>query len=95
MVIGILTVEIEIPQAFSLKEKRGVLNRIRDRVRNKFNAAVAEVGSHEVWNLSEIGVAVVSTEQKHANQMLSKIAGCIENLHDFVVVDYSMEFIHV
>ena len=73
MVIGVLTLDFSIDGAFSLKEKRMTVNRIRDRVRNKFNVAVAEVDDHELWNRACIAVVAVSTEQKHVNQMLSRV----------------------
>jgi len=93
MIIGILTLEVDIDGAFSLKEKRMTVNRIRDRVRSKFNVAVAEVGDNEVWNHACIGIAAVSNDQRHANQMLSNVVTFVETIRDCVLEDYSMEFI--
>ena len=93
MIVGILTVELDIPDAYSLKEKRMVLNRVRDRLRQRFNVAVAEVGENDVWNVATIGVVTVSNEQRHANQMLSKVAEFLETVRDCEVADVSMEFI--
>ena len=93
MVIGVLTLELEIPGAFSLKEKRMVLNRVRDRVRQKFNVAVAEVGDNDVWNHACVGVVTVSNEQRFANQVLSKVAELVATIHDCVVEDVSIAFI--
>lgn len=95
MIIGVLSIEIEIPHANSLKEKRAVLNRIKSRVSNKYNVSIAEIGDHDIWNYTELGISCVSNDQKHANSMLSKVAAFIETLHDFIVVDISMEFLHV
>ncbi|HCN07602.1 MAG TPA: DUF503 domain-containing protein, partial [Lentisphaeria bacterium] len=50
MVLGILTVELDIEHAMSLKDKRAVLNSVRDRVRKKFNVSIAEIEGHDVWN---------------------------------------------
>ncbi len=56
MIVGVLTLEIDIESAYSLKDKRAVLNRIRDRVRSTFNVAIAEVDENEVWNHACLGV---------------------------------------
>lgn len=93
MVIGVLTVELEIPEAFSLKEKRMVLNRVRDQVRQKFNVAVAEVDENDVWNRAVLGIVTVSNEQVHCNQVLSKVMDLIETIRGLRVEDFATEFI--
>ena len=95
MVVGVCRIIIELPEGMSLKEKRGPLRSIITRVRSTFNAAVAEVGAQDAWQEAVLGVAVVSAEQRHANEMLSKVVAFIEdNLREGVVADYEMEFIH-
>lgn len=93
MIIGVLTVDISIDGAFSLKEKRMVLRSIRDRVRHKFNVSLAEVDGHDVWNYSRLGVAVVANQQKHANQVLSKVAELLETIRGCTVEDVDIEFL--
>ena len=93
MVIGVLTLELELPGAFSLKEKRMVLNRIRDRVRQKFNVAIAEVDENEVWNRAVLGVVTISNEQAFANKVLSQTVNLVEEIRDCRVEDITMEFI--
>ena len=93
MIVGILTLEIGIEGAFSLKEKRMTVNRIRDRVRAKFNVAVAEVDDNEIWNHACIGIAAVSNDQRHVNEMLSKVVDFVETIRDCVLEDYEMEFV--
>ncbi|OPZ23576.1 MAG: hypothetical protein BWZ02_03167 [Lentisphaerae bacterium ADurb.BinA184] len=93
MIVGILTLELDIPQAYSLKDKRMVLNRVRDRLRQKFNVAVAEVGENDVWNAATVGVVTVSNEQRHANRMLSTVVAYVETLRDCTVADVAMEFL--
>lgn len=94
MVLGVLSAEIEIPHAESLKDKRRVLNRVKERLRS-FNVSVAEVGANDVWNYAEIGVAAVSNDARHANQTLSSVSKCLQEGYGFVLVDFSTEFIHV
>lgn len=92
MVVGIMRLELELPGCFNLKEKRRVLNRVRDRVHARFHAAIAETDRQEIWNAAELGVAVVSNETRHANEMLSKILAYIESCADLIVQDVTMEF---
>ena len=94
MVVGILRLELELPGCFNLKQKRRVLNRIRDRVRQRFHAAVAETDRQDIWNAAEVGVAVVSNEQRHANEMLSHILAYVEANTEAQVIDATMEFWH-
>ena len=93
MIIGVLTVDLDIPGAYSLKEKRMVLNRIRDRVRNKFNVSIAEVADQDIWNHGCLAVVTVSNQQQHCNRVLSKVLELIETLPDSDIEDVTMEFI--
>jgi uncharacterized protein YlxP (DUF503 family) len=94
MILGILTVDLDIDHARSLKDKRAVLNRVKDRVRNKFNVSIAEIEGNEVWNYACLGVVVVSNEQRFANQVLSKVVDLIDEIRDCELGEHSMEFIH-
>ncbi len=93
MIIGVLTLDLDIPASNSLKEKRMVVNRVRDRVRAKFNVAIAEVDENEVWNRAVLGVVTVSNEQVHCNQVLDKVVDLVETIRDCNLEDYSMEFL--
>lgn len=93
MIIGALTLDLDLPDACSLKDKRAVLNRVRDRIRRKFNVAVAEVEENEVWNRAVVAVVAVSNQQRFCNQVLSKVAEFTQTLPDCIVEDFSMEFI--
>jgi uncharacterized protein YlxP (DUF503 family) len=96
MVVGVCRIVIDLPESFSLKEKRGPLRSIIGRVRSTFNAAVAEVGEQDAWQSAVLGVAVVSGDSRHANEMLSKIVAFVEeNLSEGVLADYEIELMHV
>ena len=62
-----------IPHAVSLKNKRHVCRSLLDKTRQRFNAAIAEVGTQDIHQTLTIGVAVVSGETAHAQNMLDKI----------------------
>jgi hypothetical protein len=94
MVIGACTVEVDLPGVRSLKEKRGILKSLIAQIQKKFNASVGEVGLHDVWQSATIGIAVVSTTQNHAEEMLDHIGQWIEeNRPDIYVVEQSIETI--
>ena len=95
MQIGIMTVELEIAHAMSLKDKRAVLNRIKDRVRAKFNVSIAEIADHDVWNAAVLGIAIVSNDQKYCNQVLSKVEEHIEAIRDCEIEGVSTDFLRV
>ena len=56
MPVGLLTLEIHISEAQSLKDKRHVLRSLKDRLRAHFNVAVSELDHQEVWQRSRVGV---------------------------------------
>ena len=95
MQIGILSVEIEIAHAESLKDKRAILNRIKDRVRAKFNVSIAEIDNHDVWNYASLGIAIVSNDQQYCNKVLSKVEDLIVSIRDCEVEDVSTSFVNV
>lgn len=77
-----LRVELRIPAARSLKTKRSVLRPLIEGLRRLGSFSVAEVDSHDVWQRSVIGVAVVAPDQAHMERLLGDIRryldGCID-----------------
>src|SRR5262245_60697040 len=80
MVVGICRVTIMVPESHSLKEKRMVLRRVKDRVLNKFHCAIAEVGDQDDWQSAALGFAVVSNDHGFTQSMVQKILNFIEEL---------------
>ncbi len=72
MPVGLLTLELHIPDAQSLKDKRQVLRSLKDKLRRQFNVAVAELDHHDAWQRSVVGVVTLSNEEKHVNEVLQK-----------------------
>jgi len=68
--IGLLTLELHLQYAHSLKEKRMVLNRLRDRLRQKFNVAVAELEYQDLWQRALLGVVSISSSEQNLRQVL-------------------------
>ncbi|MTI85009.1 MAG: DUF503 domain-containing protein [Firmicutes bacterium] len=93
MVIGVLTVEIMIGEASSLKGKRRVLKSLLDRLKSKYNISVAEVGKQDSWQLSTIGITTVSNESSHVHKVLSTVIHFIEFHGGVELIDYSTELL--
>jgi uncharacterized protein YlxP (DUF503 family) len=87
LVVGTCRVSLHIPDSGSLKAKRFVLRRLKDRVRNKFNVSVAEVDDFDLWQRATIGIAVVANEGHFANQVISNVIGLIESNGSINVID--------
>ena len=66
-------ISLVIDQSHSLKEKRMVLRRIRDRVRERLHVNVNEVGEHDNWQRAELGTAVVSSDRSKALDLIDEV----------------------
>jgi hypothetical protein len=71
--IGVLTLELRIEQAHSLKEKRHVVKSLKDRLRGKFNVSVAEIDDMDLHNSAVIAAAVVSPSRPFAEKVLQSV----------------------
>jgi uncharacterized protein len=92
MVIALLSVELHLHGAQSLKDKRMVLRRIKDRLA-KFNCAVAEVEHHDLWQRAGLGIVTISTAQAHAERELAAVADEIERLEPGAITRTGIEFL--
>lgn len=68
--IGVLTLELKIDHAHSLKDKRHVVKSLKEKLRSRFNVAVAEIDYQDVWNRSVIAAVTVSPDRSRAEQVL-------------------------
>ena len=93
MTIGILTVDIFIPDALSLKEKRRALSSLKARLRRTFNISVAEIGHHGKWQRATLAVASVSVDKKQAGSQLNKIIDFIDKSGRVQLLDCRMELL--
>ena len=91
MRVGLLQVEIMLSDGNSLKDKRRVLKRLKDRARKDFNASIAEVGHADKWRRSTLGIAVVSNGKKHLSAYLDNIVNSIRADRRITIVDYITE----
>jgi uncharacterized protein len=71
--IGVMTLEVRIEHAHSLKDKRHVVRSLKDRLRNKFNVAVAEIDYQDLWQHALVAAVTVSGDRGFAEQTLQGV----------------------
>jgi len=71
--IGVLTLEIRLLNAHSLKEKRHIVKSLQDRLRHKFNVAVAEIDYQDLWQRALVAAVTVSSDHGHAEKVLQSV----------------------
>ena len=91
MIIGYLCLELDILEAFSLKDKRRVLKSLKERIKNKFNVSISEIGDKEIWNRSLIAIATVSDNSSYVDKQLSEVINFIENIHSVSIMKIEQE----
>jgi uncharacterized protein len=79
MFVGSLKVQLFIPASRSLKDRRAVLNSLKERVRSRCNASVAEVDGEDLWQRATLAVAIVGGEHSHVAAQLDAAARLLES----------------
>ena len=91
MVVGVLRLTLYIHGAASLKDKRQVLRKVVDRLRARFNVAVAEVGDQDIWQTAIIGVCAVANDHSFVNEVLDKVVRDTGQIADIVKREMEIE----
>ena len=94
MVVGVCHLDLLIRENDSLKQKRRILKKIIERVKNKFNVSIAEVGNHDLWQSSQVGFCVVGNDKRFINSSLDKIIRFIEDLNSAEIVKSEIELLN-
>lgn len=80
MRVALAKIELHLPSCHSLKEKRHILRKIKDRIMSRFKVSVHEVHHQDKWQRAQLGLAVVSNDARLAqsiiDQVLHEISGC-------------------
>ena len=94
MHIGYCQLMLHLPDTQSLKGKRQVARSVTTKIRSQFNVAVAEVADNDLWQRLTLGVCCLSNDNRHANEILSKVVSFVETSRDdFELLDYEIEII--
>jgi uncharacterized protein YlxP (DUF503 family) len=95
MVVGFGIITFRLHECRSLKGKRKVIKSIISRLRNNFNASVAEVGSNDVYQRAEIGFSMVGNNKSVINSKIDKIVNLADDLGLAEIIDTEMEIMHI
>lgn len=96
MIVGAGLIEIRVHGSRSLKQKRGVVRSIAQRLRNRFNVSVAEVGGQDTWQRAVLGIAVAGSDRTRLRDVLRRALDYVEDLGlaeviatDVAILDFS------
>ena len=95
MFVGVLRLTFHIPSARSLKDKRRVVLKFRDRVRARFDVSIAEVGAQDLHQRAVFGVSVVSGDASVCDSVLEQVAQAAETAADAVLTDRATEIVTI
>ena len=91
--IGVITFELRIDDAQSLKDKRHYVKGLKDRLRTKFNVAVAEIDAQDSWQRGVVACVTVSPDQKYAEQLLQAVEREAASLLGGILIDATVEWL--
>ncbi len=91
---GICKVKIHLLESRSLKDKRRIVKSIISRLRNQYNISIAEVDDQDLWQMVSLGIACVSNQNQHVDEILSRVLGFItSNYPELEIVEQEMEIL--
>jgi len=91
--IGVITFELRMDDAHSLKDKRHYVRGLKDRLRNKFNVAVAEIDAQDSWQRGVVACVTVSSDQKYAEQLLQAVEREAASILGGILVSATVEWL--
>ena len=95
MIVGAAVVELHVHGSQSLKEKRGVVRSVVQRLRNRFNVSVAEIGGQDTWQRAVLGIAATGNDRSYVRGQLGKALEFVEDLHLAEVTNSDVELLEL
>lgn len=93
MATGILKVDLFMSDSDSLKARRRILKSIEDRTRARFNVSISEIGEGTPWQRATLGIACVTRNRRHADEVFSRIINLIEGNGSVEIINQEVEFL--
>lgn len=93
MIIGILEMILYLPESHSLKDKRQVVKSVKDKVRNRFNVAIAETDDLDLWQKARLGICTLGNDRRQVNGRLDQVINFIERLQVATDIDSQIELL--
>jgi uncharacterized protein len=91
--IGVLTMELHMPDAQSLKDKRHWVMGLKERLRNRHNVAVAEIDFQDVWKRGVVAAVTVSNSRAHCEQMLEAVERTAADFLGPLLADVNFDYL--
>ena len=88
MLVSVVTVEIFLPEARSLKDKRRIVKSLKDKIYSRFRVSIAETRNHDLRQISELGIAAVAPDPGHLEELMASIRVIFERRHDLIVTSW-------
>jgi len=86
-----MTIQVSVFEAMTLKDKRRIIKSLKDRIRNKYNVSIAEVGHNDSIRTAILGVALVANKSRFVNSALDEIVNFVRSIPQLTLVDYNIE----
>ncbi|MBI4466151.1 MAG: DUF503 domain-containing protein [Acidobacteria bacterium] len=93
MVVGLLTLELHLPYAHSLKDKRQALRKLKERLRARFNVAVAELDHQDLWQRATVGVVSLSNDSVYLAQLFEAVSAESQKILGDDLVESHLEYL--
>jgi uncharacterized protein YlxP (DUF503 family) len=91
--IGVLTLELRIEHSHSLKDKRHVVKGLKDRLRSRFNVAVAEIDHQDTWQRAVVAAVTISADRERAGFVLQSVERDASSILGGMLVSTTVEWI--
>ncbi len=95
MKVGCCSLKFFLHGNDSLKEKRRITKSIKDRVKNKFNISIAEIGDQDVWQNLHLGIVAVGSDLKYLDGLMSQVVNAIDRMHLAEMTDCQIKTLHL
>jgi len=93
MTVGVLQIELAVPDAMSLKDKRRVVKSIKDRIAHGHNVSVAEVGALDEHRRAILGIAMVANDRRYVEGGLSKLVDFVRAVPQASLIDFQIDLL--
>ena len=91
MTVGIARVTLFVSGSHSLKDKRAVVRRVKDLVKQKFNVSIAEVGAGDLWQRAVLGLSLVGNERRFVESALDEVLAFVRDHADVAKDEHELQ----
>ena len=84
-------ITLDTSYCFSLKDKRSIIQKIKQKTKNKFNVSISEIEYQNEWHKAMIGISIVSSDSKYSNTVMNKVVDFIENIYPGIIEDWDLD----